>query len=371
MKKIGLIGGGLAGLVSAILLARKGFEVTLFEEKKYPFHRVCGEYVSNEVIPFLKRHDLFPDALNPFSITHFQLTSPYGQLLEMPLDLGGFGVSRFALDLWLSQRATEAGVQIIHDRVISSGYVDDVFHLETRNQGKFLTNYVIGAFGKRSTLDKILNRPYINKRSPYIGVKYHLKTEVANERSIALHNFLGGYCGISRIEDEKYNLCYLSSRSNLKRYGSVSVMEEEVLYRNPHLQKIFTNSDFLFEKPEVINEISFSPKEPVYDHILMTGDAAGMITPLCGNGMAMAIHSAKLLSEIIHRNTINNGSRAALEADYSKVWNDHFAKRLWAGRQIQNLFGSTFLSDAAVGFGKRVPAFTRKLMAMTHGAPFN
>ena len=55
----------------------------------------------------------------------------------------------------------------------------------------------------------------------------------------------------------------------------------------------------LFEKPEVINEITFEKQDPVSNHILMCGDAAGMITPLCGNGMAMAIHSAKILSGLI------------------------------------------------------------------------
>jgi flavin-dependent dehydrogenase len=31
------------------------------------------------------------------------------------------------------------------------------------------------------------------------------------------------------------------------------------------------------------------------EDMLMIGDTAGLIHPLCGNGMAMAIHSAKLL----------------------------------------------------------------------------
>ncbi len=371
MKKIGIIGGGLAGLISATLLARRGFDVILFEEKEYPFHRVCGEYISNEVIPFLKHHDLFPKELHPVSISQFQLTSPSGQKLEMPLDLGGFGVSRFALDQWLSQEAMHAGVQFIHDRVVGSHFGDDTFLLETRMKGEHVVDHVIGAFGKRSTLDKKLDRPHISKRSPYVGVKYHLKTDVAEDNVIALHNFQGGYCGISRVEDSTFNLCYLSSRANLKKFGAVPTMEEAILHKNPYLKDIFTNSDFLFEKPEVINEISFSPKEPVYDHMLMTGDAAGMITPLCGNGMAMAIHSAKLVSQILQDSTAKEDKRDVLEATYAKAWKEHFAKRLWAGRQIQKLFGSTVLSNAAVGFGRFVPAFSRKLMSLTHGAPFS
>ena len=58
-----VVGGGLAGLINSILIRKAGFEVTLIERKKYPFHRVCGEYVSNEVIPFLKSEGLFPAEL--------------------------------------------------------------------------------------------------------------------------------------------------------------------------------------------------------------------------------------------------------------------------------------------------------------------
>lgn len=371
MKNVGIIGGGLAGLISAILLSRKGFSVTLFEEKKYPFHRVCGEYISNEVIPFLRKNELYPEELNPFSLTNFRLTSPSGKSLEIPLDLGGFGVSRYTLDHWLCQIAIQDGVEIVHERVVSCDHKEGLFHIETRSNERLQFDIAIGAFGKRSTLDKDLNRSFISKRSPYVGVKYHLKTKEVNNQNIELHNFSGGYCGISRVEDDKFNMCYLSERDNLKNHGSIPKMEEAILFKNPRLKNIFVNSDFLFEKPEVINEISFSPKEPVFNHILMIGDSAGMITPLCGNGMAMAIHSAKLLSEGVEENIKAGFDLQKLENDYSLVWRKLFSNRLWAGRKIQNLFGAPILSEIAVGFGKSFPPFTRKLMSFTHGKPFN
>ena len=371
MKKIGIIGGGLAGLTSAILLARKGFEITLFEEKKYPFHRVCGEYISNEVIPFLEKHEIYPKELEPVPISKFHLTSPLGKSLKTLLDLGGFGLSRYALDRWLSEIAIKESVQIIHDRVTACEFQDEAFEIETRNSGGYEADLVIGSFGKRSIIDKNLDRSFINNRSPYIGVKYHLKTKEVQQDAIELHNFKGGYCGVSRVENEIFNLCYLSHRDNLKEKGSIPEIEKEVLCRNPHLERIFKNSEFLFEKPEVINEITFSQKEPVYNHILMTGDAAGMITPLCGNGMAMAIHSAKLLSELIEINAKQEFNRKKLEDDYAILWGLLFSRRLWAGRKIQKLFGATFLSEAAVLMGKSFPPITRKLMSLTHGQPFS
>lgn len=370
MKDVIIIGGGLAGLISAILLGRAGLKVQLFEERKYPFHRVCGEYVSKEVTPFLSENGLYPDELNPSDISQFELSSISGKELKMPLDLGGFGISRHAFDKWLSVRARNAGVEIIHERIVKANFHQDGFELIDKSGNEYQSRLVIGAFGKRSTLDKNLNRPFISKRSPYVGVKYHISSEALNPNAIALHNFNGGYCGASRIENDIYNLCYLTHRSNVKKHGSLDQVEKEVLMKNPHLKKIFLSAEHLFKNPEVINEITFEKKEPVFNHMLMTGDSAGMITPLCGNGMAMAIHAAKISSELIIENFKRGFDRDWLEQGYAEQWNKLFAKRLWAGRKIQALFGSPNVSGFAVSAGRRFHPFATYLMKQTHGKPF-
>jgi len=103
----------------------------------------------------------------------------------------------------------------------------------------------------------------------------------------------------------------------------------------------------------------------------MAGDAAGMITPLCGNGMAMAIHSAKILSEhLLHYHKNENYSRSQLESDYTKAWTKQFAGRLRAGRIIQRLFGDTWTSDLAVNMARYTQPVANFLMSKTHGMPF-
>src|SRR5690606_11555043 len=142
---------------------------------------------------------------------------------------------------------------------------------------------------------------------------------------IALHNFKNGYCGISAIENNANCLCYLTERSMVKEYGSIQEMEQHVMSRNPHLNAIFKEASFLFEKPEVINEISFSAKKPIENHVLMAGDAAGLITPLCGNGMAMAIHAGLIGSTEIIRYFHIHKDRDQLEKLYSSKWNATFS----------------------------------------------
>jgi flavin-dependent dehydrogenase len=369
LKKVAIIGGGLAGLISGIELSKKGVPCVLFERKEYPFHRVCGEYISNEVVPFLKKAELYPENLNPSRIDQFQISAIRGQSATMPLDIGGFGISRYTFDNFLSQKARALGVTIhVNTDVEAVTFHEDNFKVNT-TRDNVEADVVVGAFGKRSRLDMTLDRNFIHKRSPYVGVKYHVKTD-HKDGLVALHNFMGGYCGIANIEDGLTNLCYLASRDVLQRSGSVSVMEEEILCANPKLRQIFKNSDFVTKKPLVINEISFETKNPVEDHILMAGDAAGMITPLCGNGMAMAIHSAKIASELIFEFCNNKISRQELERSYRLQWTKLFSQRLRTGRTVQRLFGNAILSTMAVNMILHSKTLSKMIMRRTHGQEF-
>ena len=106
-----VIGGGLAGLVSASLLAKSGHSVLLVEKKQYPFHRVCGEYVSNEALDFLKRECLLPLNYDLPEIKNFLFTDTAGSGVTIPLDLGGFGISRYVLDDFMYRPAVSFGVK--------------------------------------------------------------------------------------------------------------------------------------------------------------------------------------------------------------------------------------------------------------------
>lgn len=367
-REVIIIGGGLAGLVASLLLVRSGHQVLLIEKKNYPFHRVCGEYISNEVVDFLTRNGLYPDFLELPQIQQFEFSDTKGKSVRIPLDLGGFGISRFVLDEWLYHQALKEGVEILTGTQVSEVDFDkdsDQFRVELSDSSEKYASFVLGAFGKRSKLDKSLKRKFITQRSPYIGVKYHVKTDFSRD-TVALHNFEGGYCGLNAIEDGKYNLCYLGSRDQLREFGSIEVMEKQVLWKNPILKRIFSESEFLFDRPEVINEINFEPKVPVENHILMIGDSAGLITPLCGNGMAMAIHSAKLASEALNQGS----SRKEVESNYAQAWNTKFRRRLAVGRTVQKLFGSGRGSVIARNLIDHVPFAATLIMRNTHGKPF-
>jgi len=144
-------------------------------------------------------------------------------------------------------------------------------------------------------------------------------------------------------------------------------MEKQVLQKNPYLNTIFNNSEFLFQKPEVVNEVSFAKKTTHEGNLFMSGDTAGMIAPLCGNGMSMAIHSAKLLSETILEHRTSSAPFERIQKAYELKWNAQFSTRLFVGRQIQNLFGNEWITEAVIRTVSVFPPLTHWLIKKTHG----
>ncbi|MDR3714180.1 MAG: FAD-binding protein [Puia sp.] len=369
-----IAGGGLAGLALSIQLAKAGYRVALFEKESYPLHRVCGEYISLESWNFLEELGLPLSDWNLPIIRRLLVSSPNGDSLEQGLSLGGFGISRYKIDQALATIAREAGVDL-HEQTKVTNIKYRVGLSEVRTSAfSAKTQLVAGAFGKRSNLDIRWHRPFTrrhgNRLNNYIAVKYHIRGDFPSDQ-IALHNFRGGYCGLSKIEDDRYCLCYLTTAENLQANGnSIEAMEQNVLRANPHLDRIFGASTRLFPEPLAISQISFERKSLVEDHTLMAGDAAGMIAPLCGNGMSMALHASKIAFRCMDRYLQGHLERYEMEQEYTDQWQRHFGWRIWAGRQLQSLFGKEKLTNRTIRRLRKHPKIVSFLIRQTHGTPF-
>ena len=342
----------------------------MIEKSPYPRHKVCGEYVSNEISPYLYSLGVDVSQLKPTSIKTLEFTTCHDRTIKTELPLGGFGISRYALDNLLYQKALANGCIIIFDTVIAVSFVENLFAVTTQNQ-VLKSKIVLGAQGKRSNIDQFLNRDFISKPTPWLAVKAHYSGNFPDD-IVALHNFEGGYCGISKIEDNIINICYLANLKTFKKYKNIEEHQQNVLYKNKHIKFLLENSTPLFEKPLSISQISFDKKKAVENHILMIGDTAGLIHPLCGNGMAMAIHSAKIASELILEYHVGKiTSRQLLEKTYEKQWQQNFEKRLSMGRllskALQHKSSTTVLFTIATTF----PLFLPWIIKQTHGKPIS
>ena len=365
-----IIGGGLAGLTASIQLAKQNLNVLVFEKDVYPHHKVCGEYVSNEVLPYLNHLGVSLNLTNAVSITTLQLSTKKGKSIKLALPLGGIGLSRYAFDHFLYQNAVAAGVSFIFESVTNVVYKDTNFEITTASEKTFKSLFVLGTYGKRAVLDKFLQRNFIHKKSPWLAVKAHYKLDTFPKNTVELHNFRGGYAGLSATETGAVNFCYLVSYKSFRQEKDIERFNANVVAQNPFLRTFLENAIPLFKEPMTIAQISFHQKQAVENHMLMCGDTAGLIHPLCGNGMAMAIHSAKIAADLlISHFKIKQVTRTVLEKEYTRQWNVAFRQRLWMGRQLQRVLLNEKLANSAMALFAKSPKLAHALIKKTHGAP--
>lgn len=366
-----IVGGGLGGLCLAIQLAEQGVEVILFEKNRYPQHKVCGEYISMESWDFLTGLGVPLHDLQLPKITELGISSENGFMLNSRLPLGGFGISRHSLDHLLCQMARAKGVVVLENcKVLDVQNIEEKLSEITTAQGPYQAQIVCGSYGKYTPNFATSPVETPTKHPNYIGVKYHIQTDLVPNR-IELHNFKDGYCGILKVDNERYCLCYLSKASNLKQSGNdIKAMEHTILCENPFLKKYLTQSTFLFEKPLVISNIYFYPKGTSFNGMLMVGDAAGAITPLCGNGMSMAMRASKLLADLLQLYFEGKCTQKALKSQYGRAWALSFNRRIQAGQYIQHLLGRKTSTHLALKTLHYFPALTQKLIGLTHGKAF-
>ena len=204
---IAIIGGGLGGCSAAYHLCELGFRVLLLEGKTYPVDKLCGEVLSPETISSFARMGVWEkiEALDPAPIDSVLITTAAGNHFRGKIPGSAVGLSRYQLDLTLWRHCESAGVETVGGFKVKGvrGELDEGFNLSgTFNDGSsatFTAKFVIGAFGKRSNLDRVLTRRFWKNEHGYVAFKAHYEG-IDLGRWVELHSFDGGYCGLCPIE---------------------------------------------------------------------------------------------------------------------------------------------------------------------------
>jgi len=366
-----IIGGGLAGLALSVDLGRKGHSVLLIEKGSYPRHKVCGEYISMESYRYLNEICPALSELKLPKIQKFNLTSTGTNEFTTDLGLGGFGISRYLLEELLYKEAQKYKVVFVLETKVLNVTRDteaNIYQVQTKAQ-THTARLVCNASGRRSNLET-LERGQKIKGTNYVGVKYHVKLP-RNSEQIEIHNFPGGYCGISNIEEGKSCLCYIVNAKELSAVNkSIPELEKKILSQNKNLEKIFKDADFIFKEAVTVSGINFLIKEPFNGEVFFLGDSAGSIAPITGNGMSMGLRSAFVLVNFIDQYFSEKIDLKELEKKYSEFWNKEFSARIKLSRYFQKLSEYPSLTKMTMLLFKLFPPLAKGVIGLTHGKPF-
>ena len=366
-----IIGGGLAGCSAAIQLAERGKRVLLLEKQRYPAHKLCGEFLSVEVLAMFERlgvHEAIWQA-GAQPIDNTVITTTDGAVFESALPGTALGLSRYTLDQLLFERARTAGAEA-HDGVNVqdvAGTLKEGFAVTT-SEGTFEARMVLGAYGKRSTLDRKLNRLFLKARSPFVAFKAHY-AGVDLPGVIELHAFPGGYCGLSHVEQGQVNACWIAHGEALKEAGGTpEAMIAHSLGKNPALAGRFAAMERVSDRFIAVSQITFIPKGAFAGDICMIGDTAGMIAPMCGDGMAMALRTAELVTPLATAFLEGGLDAGAFRTAHERAWHREFGLRMRLGRWMHHAYCRPAVARLSVGAVRRMPGVGRWLIRKTRGA---
>lgn len=377
---VAIVGGGIAGAALAAELAGAGFEVHLFERSSFPRDKLCGEFLSSEAPRLLQRLGCWSrvQALAPVSISNARITSAGGSSLELSLPAPGLGLSRWALDAALIEHAQRAGAhvhlraEVRGSRRSGRGFVLSGQALAGAGEPfEHYADWVAGAYGRRSKLDRELGRRFLRRSHPYLGFKQHHRPRddargAALSRAlqgvVELHAVDGGYCGLSFVESGRVNVCMLLEERRFRGLadrslaGVFAALAAENGALGARLEALVADGSPM----ESVAQVPFTPKELVKDGVFFLGDAAGVVAPLAGDGQAMALESALLLAALLRRHGLPRSAagRARLELAWRLRWQATFGVRLALGRQLQTLLLSGRTADRALGFLDSNPALS-------------
>lgn len=265
MTAIDIIGGGPAGAMAAIAARHGGAEVRVVEKSIFPRHKVCGEFLSPEVLTLLTRVGCANEflGLRPAAIRHMELH--FGlRVVRHVLPRPAYGLSRYALDQLLLDKATALGAVVVRDTL----------RRHTAHRPLVL------AAGRPG------HAPAGNR---LFGFKAHYRGAI--DDTVALFFFEGCYIGVSAVEDGQVNVCGLAPERLLRNCAfdpARLLARSEALQSRLHgLEQAF---DWLTTGPLVMG---MAPREAQEPFVYPAGDALGFIDPFTGSGILNAMLSGQ------------------------------------------------------------------------------
>ena len=308
-----VVGAGPAGSVTALLLARAGFDVTVLDRRRMPRRKPCGDCLSAEAARALDRLGLLETvcARRPARLRGWRIAAPAGHAFESafadvcggdPRVASALALPRHLLDEALLDAAAAAGARVhapVHIERVEAGPVlhgrgEDGAHVRVRGR------LVVGADGLRSVIARSLGAPARRPRRRKLSLTAHA-TGVGAARDVGEMHVIDGAClGVAPLDADgalhNVTLVVDADRAGRAAAHGAEAFFRAALARFPalrgRLDAIALHGPLLASGP-----FDFPVTRIVADGCALVGDAAGYFDPFTGQGVYQAIASAEVLAE--------------------------------------------------------------------------
>jgi geranylgeranyl reductase family protein len=384
-----VVGAGPSGATTAYHLAQAGVNVLMLEKARFPRDKVCGDGLTPRAVKSLVAMgvDVSPEAgwLRNKGLrvigAGMRLELPWPELGSYP----GYGLvrPRSSLDETLARRAQAAGAKLLEGVTVTGAVLDDhgvIKGVKTRTgnndpERSMLAPIVVAADGNSSRLAVSMGLAKRDDRPLGVAVRTYYKSPRHDDDY--LESWLDLWDGDRLLPGYGWIFGMGDGTSNV----GLGLLNTSEAFRNTDYRSLLRR--WLKSMPEEWGYIEENQTEPVrgaalpmafnrtphyYRGLLLAGDAAGMVNPFNGEGIAYAMESGEILARVIAQ-AVARSTRAERERvlrSYPVALQQSYGGYYTLGRLFVQLIGKPKLMRYATKHGMSRPALMRfalKLMA--------
>jgi flavin-dependent dehydrogenase len=303
---VAIAGAGPAGSLAALILARAGLRVRLFERARFPRHKLCGDTLNPGALAVLQRHlDVSELVAKSDPIDGMILTGPRGVTVRATYGDGvaGRAITRDVLDQWLVSRAIDAGVAIeehvtVKGAAMAGGRIGGLTVANGHGPVTHPSRMVIAADGRRSNvaIGRGLSHHPARPRRWAIGSYF---TGVTGLTALGeMHVRQGHYIGVAPVPGGLTNACLVVPHAaGDQPFGAPAELLRRYLNDDPHLATRFAGAQAV-TAPTTLGPMAVEAPTAGEPGLLLAGDAAGFIDPMTGDGLRFALRGAELAATV-------------------------------------------------------------------------
>jgi flavin-dependent dehydrogenase len=366
-RRVLVAGGGLAGLAAAIAASSEGACVTLAEAGLFGRDKVCGEFLSPEVVADLDALGCgdAPHELGAVPVRSVALFGAGDRRIDLSLPgAPGLCVTRRALEGRLAASARARGVALLERcpvRALVARRDGGWGYRAGEAEGE--AEAIVGAFGKRSPLDAELHLPRARAPEPFSAAKaYFAASPAALEADVELFLVPGGYVGLNPVEGGRVGLCALFAGPPTRSFDAL----RDRFGRSPALAARLDRLGAPEGPVHGLAKFGFGYQGlatragPGGSLALFAGDAARMMPSFTGDGMAVALRSGRLAAASLGDDDPARGYAARYERE--------FRRRFAVANALHGAFLSPWVFGVVAPLVRRWPAMAERLVSWTRGA---